>query len=78
MNPILEYNEKIKNKETIVSKKVSKIYQYLSEIITGKIESNYYYDEVRANHAILFIERYCKQTQFNRAYSCARGYAMRA
>ena len=34
MNPILEYNEKIKNKETIVSKKVSKIYQYLSEIIT--------------------------------------------
>ena len=45
MNPILEYNEKIKNKEIIVSKKVAKIYNYLSEIISGKIESNYYFDE---------------------------------
>lgn len=63
MNPILEYNEKIKNKEIIVSKKVAKIYNYLSEIISGKIESNYYFDEVRANHAITFIERYCKHSK---------------
>ncbi len=63
MNPILEYNEKIKNKEIIVSKKVAKIYNYLSEIISGKIESNYYFDETRANHAIIFIERYCKHSK---------------
>lgn len=63
MNPILEYNEKIKNKEIIVSKKVAKIYNYLSEIISGEIESNYYFDETRANHAIIFIERYCKHSK---------------
>lgn len=63
MNPILEYNEKIKNKEIIVSKKVAKIYNYLSEIISRKIESNYYFDETRANHAIIFIERYCKHSK---------------
>lgn len=63
MNPILEYNEKIKNKEIVVSKKVAKVYNYLSEIITDKIDSNCYYDEIRANHAITFIERYCKHSK---------------
>lgn len=63
MNPIIEYNEAILSGKEIVSKKVAKVYRYLTDIITGKIPSIYYYDEARANHAITFVERYCKHSK---------------
>lgn len=63
MNPIIEYNEAIKSGKEIVSKKVAIVYRYLTDIITGVIPSRYYYDEKRANHAIQFIERYCKHSK---------------
>lgn len=63
MNYILEYNNLIQEKKEIVSKKVEKVYLYLSQICTGQITSNYYFDETRANHAINFIERYCKHSK---------------
>lgn len=63
MNPILEYYNKIQSGETVVSKKVEKVYKYLAGIITGEIKSCYFYDEARANHAIEFVERYCKHSK---------------
>lgn len=63
MNPVLEYNRQIENKKILACKKVTKIYKYLAGIITGEIKSDYYYDEIRANHAIDFIEKYCKHSK---------------
>lgn len=63
MNYIIEYNNAILSGKEIVSKKVAKVYQYLSDIVTGKLESNYYFDESRANHALTFIERYLKHSK---------------
>lgn len=63
MNPIIEYNEAILSGKEIVSKKVAKVYRYLTDIITEEIPSKYYYDEIRANHAITFVERYCKHSK---------------
>lgn len=62
-NPIIEYSKKIESGEIITSKKVAKVYKYLADIITEKIKSPYYYDEIRANHSIDFIERYCKHSK---------------
>ena len=63
MIPIIEYNKLIETKKIVVCKKVAKVYKYLSGIITGDIKSDYYYDEIRANHAIDFIEKYCKHSK---------------
>lgn len=63
MNPIIEYNEAIQSGKVIVSKKVAIVYKYLTDIITAVIPSRYYYDEKRANHAIQFIEKYCKHSK---------------
>lgn len=63
MNYIIEYNKLILSGQEVVSKKVSKIYQYLTDICTGKIKSEYIYDEFRANHAIDFIEKFCKHSK---------------
>lgn len=63
MNPIVEYNNAILSKKEIVSKKVAKIYQYLTDIVTEKIKSDYYYDEMRANHPIIFIEKFLKHSK---------------
>lgn len=62
-NPIIEYYNLIESGEEVVSKKVAKVYKYLYELVTGKIKSKYYYNEIRANHAIDFIERYCKHSK---------------
>ncbi len=63
MNPITQYYNKIKNGEIITSKKVEKVYKYLNAILTKEIESPYYYDDVRANNAIDFIEQFCKHSK---------------
>lgn len=62
INPILEYNENIQNGKIITSKKVAVIYKYLAQEIKGP-ESKYYYDEIRATHAISFIECFCKHSK---------------
>lgn len=62
MNPILEYWSGIKAGKFIVSKRVYKLYEKLA----GEIEhpaDGYIYDEVKANHAIEFIEHFCKHSK---------------
>lgn len=63
MIPIIEYYNKIEQGKIHACKKVTKIYKYLSDLIEGKIKSKYYYNEIRANHAIDFIEKYCKHSK---------------
>ncbi len=63
MNYIIEYNKLIFSGQEVVSRKVAKIYKYLTDICTGNIKSVYVYDEFRANHAIEFIEKYCKHSK---------------
>ncbi len=61
-NPILEYYEKIKDGEILVSKKIRYTYDKIVHDLTDK-ESEYYYSPKRANHAIEFIENYCKHSK---------------
>lgn len=61
-NPILEYWEKIKNGEEVVSKKVYKVYKKLVADLND-INSEWEYSPKRANHVIEFIENYCKHSK---------------
>ncbi|QKE71869.1 terminase large subunit [Arthrobacter citreus] len=61
-NPIIEYNNKIQSGEVIVGNKVRRIYKKLVEDVHN-LESEYEYDSKRANHAIEFIENYCKHSK---------------
>lgn len=61
-NPIVEYYEKIQSGEIITSKKVERIYKKLvADIYDDK--SEYEYSPQRANHAIEFIENFCKHSK---------------
>lgn len=61
-NPIVEYYEKIQSGEIITSKKVERIYKKLvADIFDDK--SEYEYSPQRANHAIEFIENFCKHSK---------------
>lgn len=62
-NPIIEYYTKIKQGEIIVSKKVERVYRHIIEDIILNSESEWEYDEGRANHAIEFIERFTKHSK---------------
>lgn len=62
-NPIIEYYTKIESGEIVVSKKVRTIYKYLVSKILDDKESEYEYNAARANHAIDFVERYCKHSK---------------
>lgn len=61
-NPILEYWNQIESGEVIVGWKVKRIYRKLVDDIHDQ-ESEYEYNAVRANHAIEFIENYCKHSK---------------
>lgn len=61
-NPILEYYAAIERGEVVVSKKVHEMYRRLVEDINNPRDP-WVYDEDRADHAIRFIERYCKHTK---------------
>lgn len=61
-NPILEYWSKIESGEEIVGLKVRKIYQKLAADVFDQ-DSEYEYSPERANHAIEFIENYCKHSK---------------
>ena len=61
-NPILLYWSKIESGEEVVSDKVRRIYKKLSsDIING--QEIYEYSAARANHAIEFIENFCKHSK---------------
>lgn len=65
-NPILEYfdwiEENRKAGKLVVSQKVYKVYKYNVRIITD-VDSEWEYDGKRANHALEFIENYCKHSK---------------
>lgn len=65
-NPILEYfnwiEENRKAGKWVVSQKVYKVYKYNVRIITD-LNSEWEYDSKRANHALEFIENYCKHSK---------------
>jgi phage terminase large subunit-like protein len=61
-NPIKEYWRQIKEKEVVVSLKVYKVYKKLVQDLEV-VRDPWIYDEKRANHAINFIEKYCKHSK---------------
>lgn len=60
-NPIREYWEAIDSGQEIVSKKIYSTYKKLVYDLDNP--SEYFYSCCRANHAIQFIERYCKHSK---------------
>lgn len=63
MNSIGKYWNKIKNKEILVPEKIKKTYKHIIEDIIEDPESEWEYDKDKANHAIEFIERFCKHSK---------------
>lgn len=61
-NPILEYWQKIESGEEVVSNKVRRIYKKLSEDVFDDT-TEYEYDSKKANHAIEFIENFCRHSK---------------
>lgn len=61
-NPIVEYFEKIESGEIVVGFKVRRIYKKLVDDIFDQ-SSEYEYSAERANHAIEFIENFCKHSK---------------
>ncbi|MFR1883026.1 MAG: terminase large subunit [Blautia sp.] len=60
-NPILEYWEKIQNKEIRVSDKVFRTYKKVVKDIESPGE--YFYSSNRANHILEFAENYCRHSK---------------
>jgi len=61
-NPIIEYHQNIQNGEVIVSKKVKRVYEELVRRIYDHTYE-FEYSPKHANHAIEFIENYCKHSK---------------
>lgn len=61
-NPILEYWQQIESGAVVVSDKVRRVYRKLVFDIFNK-NSEWEYSEARANHAIEFVERYCRHSK---------------
>ena len=62
MNPIVEYYNQIKNGEVVVSQKVKRVYKKLIDDLHNE-DSVYEYSAERAEHAIDFIEKFCKHSK---------------
>jgi phage terminase large subunit-like protein len=61
-NPIIEYYNAIESGKEIVSQKVRRIYKKLVDDIYDS-DSIYEYDPKKANHAIEFIENFCRHSK---------------
>ncbi|MCV4233315.1 terminase large subunit [Virgibacillus sp. LDC1] len=61
-NPILDYWNRIESGEEVVGDKVRRVYQKLVNDLYDE-SSEYEYDSRRANHAIEFIENFCKHSK---------------
>lgn len=62
VNPIILYFEKIQSGEIVACEKIKTLYAHLTESITNP-ESEYYFDDKRAEHALTFIEKFCKHSK---------------
>lgn len=62
-NSIVEYHQKIKSKEIITSKKVERVYDEVIKNIIQNPKSEWEFNERKANHAVEFVERYCKHSK---------------
>lgn len=61
-NPVIEYFNWIRNHKSKVSKKVYKVYKELIRILYDPA-SEWEYNAKKANHAIEFVENYCKHSK---------------
>lgn len=61
-NPIESYWEWMNKNRIKVSTKVYKTYEYIINFLNDP-ESKWVYDETKANHAINFIEKFCKHSK---------------
>ncbi|MGI6078984.1 MAG: terminase large subunit domain-containing protein, partial [Fastidiosipilaceae bacterium] len=61
MNPILQYWDDIKSGKVVVCKKIHRTYKKIVNDI--KNPDIWQYDELKAKHAIYFIEEYCRHSQ---------------
>lgn len=61
-NPIIEYWNKIDSGEEVVSNKVRRVYKKLVDDLHNQ-DSEYEYSPTRANHAIEFVENFCKHSK---------------
>ena len=65
-NPILEYYERIKSGDEVVSRKIARVYRKLAEDIGGSVGADgtvYHYSHSRANHILEFAENYCRHSK---------------
>ena len=65
-SPILEYYERIKNGDEVVSRKIARVYRKLAEDLNGSIGADgtvYHYSHSRANHILEFAENYCRHSK---------------
>lgn len=63
MNPIIEYHKQIQSKKVVVSDKIKRVYRHLVQDIIENESSEWEYDEAKSEHAIKFIEKYCKHSK---------------
>ena len=61
-NSIVEYYREIQNGDVVVSGKVKTVYDELMKIL-GDTTSEWEYSHERAQHAIMFIEKFCKHSK---------------
>ena len=61
MNYIIEYNKKIQSGEITTSKRIQKVYEKLVHNIDNPNE--YFFDIVKANKPIEFIEKFCRNSK---------------
>lgn len=62
MNYILEYNAKIESGEIVASDYVRRAYRKLAADV-DRTDWEFYFDESKAEHALFFIEHFCKQSK---------------
>lgn len=64
MNYVVDYYEKIASGEIVTSRRVKTVYERLvKEIKEPTPDSPYYFDEQIGERPVLFIERFCRQSQ---------------
>lgn len=64
MNYVREYWRKIKSGEIVTSRRVKAVYgRLMAEMDSPAADSPYYFDEETGERPIIFIERFCKQSQ---------------
>ena len=64
MNYVREYWRKIESGEIVTSRRVKAVYgRLMAEMDSHAADSPYYFDEETGERPIIFIERFCKQSQ---------------